>query len=67
MKTRNYQTACTIENGSLCAKYAHLGNISARTMMALVYDDIAKQFIGAPEADQYIKPRYRAPWKFPEI
>ena len=67
MKTRNFQTACTIENGSLCAKYAHLGNIAARTMMALTYDDVAKQFIGAPEADQYIKPRYRAPWKFPEI
>ena len=25
VKTRNRNIACTIENGSLCAKYAHLG------------------------------------------
>jgi len=66
VKTRNFQTACTIENGSLCAKYAHLGNIAARMNAALVYDDAAKTFKGAPEANQYIKPAYRAPWKFPE-
>lgn len=30
VKTRSRQTACTVENGSLCAKYAQLGNISAR-------------------------------------
>ena len=66
MKTRNFQTACTIENGSLCAKYAHLGNIAARMNTALVYDDIAKAFTGTPEADKFIKPVYRAPWKFPE-
>ena len=28
MKSRKMNTACTIDNGSLCAKYAHLGNIS---------------------------------------
>lgn len=66
MKNRNYQTACTIENGSLCAKYAHLGNIAARMNTALVYDDIEKVFKGTPDADKYIKPVYRAPWKFPE-
>jgi len=66
VKTRNFQTACPIENGSLCAKYAHLGNIAARMNAALVYDDVAKAFQGAPEANKYIKPAYRAPWKFPE-
>jgi len=66
VKTRNFQTACTIENGSLCAKYAHLGNIAARLNTALVYDDVAKSFKGAPDADKYLKPEYRAPWKFPE-
>ena len=66
VKTRNFQTACTIETGSLCAKYAHLGNIAARLNTALVYDDAAKTFKGSPEANQYIKPVYRAPWKFPE-
>ena len=65
VKTRNFQTACTIENGSLCAKYAHLGNIASRLNTTLTYDDVAKKFIGTPEAEKYLKPAYRAPWKFP--
>ena len=66
VKTRNFQTACTIENGSLCARYAHLGNIAARMNTALVYDDATKAFRGTSEADKYIKPVYRSPWKFPK-
>jgi predicted dehydrogenase len=66
VKTRNSQTACTIENGSLCAKYAHLGNIGARMGgAALVYDDQTKKF-DVSAADRYLKPTYRSPWKFPE-
>jgi predicted dehydrogenase len=65
VKDRSFQTACTIENGSLCAQYAHLGNIAARMNTTLVYDAVAKKFTGSPEADRYIKPVYRAPWKFP--
>ena len=64
--TRNSQTACTVENGSLCAKYAHLGNIAARTGKSLSYDDSRKKFDNS-EADKYIQPVYRAPWKFPVI
>ena len=66
MKSREMNTACTIDNGSLCAKYAHLGNISARVKSALVYDDVKKTFNHA-EADKLIKPDYRSPWKFPEL
>ena len=66
VKTRNTQTACTIENGSLCAKYAHLGNIAARTGMALSYNDSLKKF-DHPEANKFIQPTYREPWKFPVI
>lgn len=65
MKTREMNTACTIENGSLCAKYAHLGNISARVKSPLVYDDVKKTFDNK-EANRLIKPDYRKPWKFPE-
>jgi predicted dehydrogenase len=65
VRTRNFDTACTIENGSLCAKYAHLGNIAARMNTALVYDGDTKTFQGTPEADKFIRPAYRAPWKFP--
>ena len=66
LKTRSMETACTIENGSLCAKYAHLGNISARVKSELVYDDNKKTF-NNKAADQLIKPTYRSPWKFPIV
>jgi len=65
VKSRNSQTACTIENGSLCAKYAHLGNIAARLDESLVYDDIKKRF-NQKKADVYLKPQYRKPWTLPE-
>lgn len=67
VKTRNTATACSIENGSLCAKYAHLGNIGARMGgTALTYNDQAKKF-DVPAADQFLRPTYRSPWKFPEV
>lgn len=67
MKRRDRNTACTIETGSLSAKYAHLGNIAARMAGAsLQYDDKHKSF-NIAEANRYIKPRYRAPWKFPQM
>jgi predicted dehydrogenase len=66
MKSRDFNTACTIDNGSLCAKYAHLGNISARVGAALTYDDRKKTFNNR-EADRLFKPNYRSPWVFPEI
>ena len=66
VKTRNRQTACSIENGNLCAKYAQLGNIAARVGSALHYDDTLKKFDN-PEANKYIKPDYRKPWVFPVI
>jgi len=66
VKTRNRNTACTIENGSLCAKYAHLGNIGARMSGAtLIYDEQARKF-NLPEANKYLKPDYRSPWVFPK-
>ncbi|MDR2764221.1 MAG: Gfo/Idh/MocA family oxidoreductase [Tannerella sp.] len=65
VKTRNAETPCTVENGSLCAKYAHIGNIGVRIGgAALVYDDRMRKFDVA-EANQYIRPSYRNPWKFP--
>ncbi|WP_436415707.1 hypothetical protein [Petrimonas sp.] len=65
-KKRSFDTDCTIDNGSLCAKYAHLGNISARVQSTLVYDDNKKTF-NNKKADKLIKPNYRQPWKFPKV
>jgi len=67
MKNRNPETACTIENGSLCAKYAHLGNMAARTGTALVFNDKKDGFIHNPEADRLLTPSYRSPWKLPAL
>lgn len=64
VRSRRYKTACTIENGSLCAKLAHLGNIAARSGETLKYDDTAKSFSNS-EINSYLKPKYRSPWKFP--
>lgn len=67
MKKREPNTACTIETGSLSAKYAHLGNIAARMSgVSLQYDDQKKSF-NIAEANKYITPQYRKPWKFPRI
>ena len=54
--------ACPVEHGALCAKYAHLGNIAARTAQPLVYDD-AKHTFHDKAADRLIMPPYRKPWK----
>lgn len=67
LKTRNPATACPVETGSLCAKYAHIGNIGARMGGGtLVYDDRAGTFNDAT-ADAFLKPVYRAPWQFPRV
>lgn len=67
VKTRDRNTACTIETGSLSAKYAHLGNIAARMSgTSLQYDDSNKSF-NIAKANHYLKPRYRAPWEFPTL
>lgn len=66
MKKRDMNTACTIENGALCAKYAHLGNISARILSEIVYDDVRKKF-NRKEADRLFIKDYRKPWKRPEL
>ena len=62
VRRRDMQTACPITNGSFCAKYAHIGNIAARTHEALSYDD-AKHTFHNKEADRFLSPVYRKPWK----
>lgn len=66
VRNRNQETACTLENGSLCAKYAHLGNIAARTGLSLIYDDQKKRF-DDKRANKLLKPIYQNNWKFPKL
>jgi hypothetical protein len=67
IKRRDRNTACTIEMGCLSAKYAHLGNIAARMGGASLYFDDERKTFNISEADRFIKPVYRSPWKFPEV
>jgi len=63
--TKNRKTACPIETGSLSAKYAHLGNISARMGgVPLIYHDQLRQFDNKA-ANKYLQPTYHHSWKFP--
>jgi len=66
IQDRSLEPACTIENGSFCAKFAHLGNIAAKTRSSLVYDERKKTFHNR-EADDLLKPDYRRPWTFPTL
>ncbi len=56
---------CTIEMGRDAAVFAQLGNIAYRTGSRLVWDADARRFVGNAEADDFLRPDYRAPWTFP--
>lgn len=58
---------CTIENGRLVAMYAHMGNIALRTNSRLVWNESARNFGNNSEANSFITPKYRAPWKLPAV
>ena len=59
--------ACTIENGSLVAKYAHAGNIALRTTSRLEWNEANKNFGSVTAANALITPNYRKPWVFPKV
>ena len=63
VRTRHFdELACPISHGALCAKYAHLGNIAARTGQVLHYDDKRHTFHDKV-ADRLITRPYRKLWK----
>jgi len=54
---------CTIEMGRDAAVLAHLGNIAYRTGKKLEWNDLDKEISNVPEANNFLKPDYRSPWK----
>lgn len=66
MKTRK-EPACSIENGSLVAKYAHAANIALRTQSQLVWDITQNNFGNNTAANSLIRPAYRRPWVLPAV
>jgi predicted dehydrogenase len=67
IKTRE-TTSCPPEVGRAAAIHAHIPNISARLGVSLLeWDDEKNRFINCKEANNYIIPEYRKPWKLPTI
>lgn len=56
-----------VEIGRNVAVVAHLGNIAFRTEGKVRWDAGAVRFVDNPEADEYLKARYRGPWEVPRI
>ena len=65
VNTRNPNTNASVEIGAHIAKFSALGNIAYRTGKKLVWD--GSQFTNDEEANKYLLPSYREPWKLPTI
>jgi predicted dehydrogenase len=63
--SRNPNTNASIEIGAHIAKFSALGNIAYRTGKKLVWD--GSKFINDTEANNYLVPSYRDPWKLPKV
>ena len=67
VKTRNRDLNANIHVAANTARVAHLGNIAHRTGHRLYWDQQTSRCINDDDANSYLKPTYRAPWKLPEI
>lgn len=65
MKTRNPNTHASVEIGAHIAKFSQLGNIAYRSGKKLVWD--GTKFINDVDANKYLIPSYREPWKLPKV
>jgi predicted dehydrogenase len=62
---RNPGTNASIEIGAHIAKFSALGNIAYRTGKKLVWDGTS--FTNDTDANKYLIPDYREPWKLPKV
>jgi predicted dehydrogenase len=67
IRSGSLATNSPVEKGAFATILAHSANISFRTGTKVVYDPASRKFTGNPEADKYLQPLYRSPWKIPEI
>jgi predicted dehydrogenase len=63
--SRNPNTNASIEIGAHIAKFSALGNIAYRTGKKLVWD--GTKFTNDTDANNYLIPNYRDPWKLPKV
>ena len=65
IKNRNRNTNASAEIGAHIAKFSQLGNIAYRTGKKLVWN--GTKFTNDKEANNYLTPNYRTPWKLPKV
>jgi hypothetical protein len=63
--SRNPKTNASIEIGAHIAKFSALGNIAYRTGKKLVWD--GTRFTNDTDANNFLVPKYRDPWKLPVV
>jgi len=67
VKKRKRDLNANITVAANTARVAHLGNIAHRTGSRLYWDNKNSKFIDNNEANEYLVPTYRAPWKLPKV
>ncbi len=65
INSRNPNTNASVEIGAHIAKFSALGNIAYRTGKKLIWD--GKKFTNDSDANNYLIPNYREPWKLPKV
>jgi hypothetical protein len=65
ISSRNPKTNASIEIGAHIAKFSALGNIAYRSGKKLVWD--GTRFTNDEDANKYLIPDYREPWKLPRV
>ena len=65
IESRNPNTNASVEIGAHIAKFSALGNIAYRTGKKLVWD--GTKFTNDVDANKYLIPDYREPWKLPKV
>ncbi len=67
VRSGNRNLNCSIEIAANTARVAHLGNIALQTGRRLYWDHENSRFVNDEEANQYLVPSYRSPWKLPQV
>jgi hypothetical protein len=67
VKSHNQNLNANITVAANTARVAHLGNIAHRTGKRLYWDTENSIFVDDSDANEYLTPTYRAPWKLPKI
>ncbi|MDD4144386.1 MAG: Gfo/Idh/MocA family oxidoreductase, partial [Prolixibacteraceae bacterium] len=67
IKDRDKTPNTNIEIAANTARVCHLGNIALKTGKRLYWDAAKSKFTGDEDANSFLIPEYRAPWKLPDI